>query len=155
MRRRHVKLLGAAAILLEVVLIVALVTSVFTLSSALTDSLRPSEGQEGPLGREERTEPSGGKIITYTLFGRNKGVLDAEVTLKLKLLSQEGDLIAEGADSKSIPAGSAAQLTVTFTIPFEDVQRYSLQTKEPKTLMTFECRTLFGLAGMGVTAEVD
>lgn len=121
MNRRHVKLLGAAAILLEVVLMVALVTSVFTLSSALTDSLRPSEGQEGPLGRKERSEPSGGKIITYTLFSRNKGVLDAEVKLKLKLLSQEGDLIAEGADSKSIPAGSAAWLTVRFTIPLEDV----------------------------------
>jgi len=128
----------------------------YTLATSLTESLmglleEPPEG-EGPLGMQMIIDPSGGVTLTLPFTVQNPGLMEVSVTLNLTLLSVDGEVIAEGSDSKRIPLGSSDELVVSLYVSPEDAVMF--ETSPPIWRLLFECRTLFDLVGIAVSAEM-
>lgn len=151
--KRTLKILGITITLLNVSLFIALVLSMFTVNYALMGSLMPEGGRE-PIRFEAATDPATRTTtINVLVTGRNQGVLDVLVRIGVKLLSPDGAIIAQGSDSKRIPAGSTAELSVKMNISAETILKYGLDSVKPTPALTFEFRTFFDLVGMSIEAR--
>jgi len=151
--KRTLKILGIGIILLNLFLLTALALSIFTVNASLMGSLSPEGGRE-PIRFETTIDPATRTTtINVLVTGRNQGVLDVLVRIGVKLLSPDGAIIAQGSDSKRIPAGSTAELSVKMQISAEDALKYGLDSVRPTSTFAFEFRTFFDLVGMSIEAR--
>jgi len=93
-------------------------------------------------------DPSTGITLTLPITVRNPGLLEISITLDVKVLSVGGEVIAEDINSKRIPPGSSHALSVSLFVPPDKVEDLA------GVRIFFECRTLFDLVGISLSAEV-
>jgi len=145
--RRLLKTLKVTLIILYIGFFVVLGASIDTLVGSVMGTM--TAGPE-PFKTSTSIDESGNQVITVSLIGRNRGMLETRMTLSISIMSPEGNIIAEGTDSKSIPAGSNSELLVRLTIPRSEVEKYALGGTQPSFKVVYECRTLFDLIGESI-----
>lgn len=151
--KRTLKILGITTTILSIFLFIALALSIFTVNYALMGSLMLEGGRE-TIRFETTIDPATRTMaINVLVTGRNPSVLDVLIRIRVKLLSPDGAIITQGSDSKRIPAGSTAELSVKMQISAEEALKYGLDSVRPTSTFTFEFRTFFNLVGMSIEAR--
>jgi len=146
MQIKHVKILSASTTIMEVFTYVLLAISIFTVVSSFMGSLSPEEGKE-PLKVE--ISPLGDAV--FSLKVKNSGLLDCTMKLNVKIMSKD-EVVAEGEESLTLPPKGEDELRLRLELTREQIEE--LETAHSRTFFSFESRTLYGLAGMGVRAEM-
>jgi len=124
----------------------------YTLAASLAESLMGLMGAPGEELLEMTIDPAGGVTLTLTFTGKNSGLMEVSATSNLELLSVDGEVIAEGSDSKRIPPGSSGELVVSLYVSPEDAAMF--ETSPPVIRLRFECRTLLDLVGLAISLEI-
>jgi hypothetical protein len=71
--------------------------------------------------------------------------------LNIKIMSGD-EVVSEGEDSVILPPKAEDELSVKLKLTKEEMEE--LETARSRAFFSFESRTLYGLAGMGVRAEM-
>jgi len=124
----------------------------YTLSVSIAETVMGLEPQEGEEQLEMTIDPDGGVTFTLLFNAHNPGLMEVSVALDFMLLSADGEVIAEGSDSKRIPSGSSDELVVSLHVSPEDAVMFV--TSPPVPHLHFECRTLSDLIGMAISVEM-
>ncbi len=90
------------------------------------------------------------ETLIFRLKVDNPGLIDNKMSIKLQLLSPEGNVLASGLDTKTISAGSTEELLITISLS-QDI----LEDIKPSLLLSIQSRTLFDLVGVGVSTKVE
>lgn len=147
MQIKHIKILSASATIMELFIYALLAISMFTVVSSFMGSLSPEEGKE-PLKVE--ISPLGDAV--FSLKVKNGGLLDSTMRLNIKIMSRD-EVVAEGEESLILPPKGEDELRLRLKLTKEQMEE--LETAHSRTFFSFESRTLYGLAGMGVRAEME
>lgn len=154
--RRPVRLLGVAIIILELAIFIISAASIYTILSTFTGSLMSEEqGAGSPIGMENQTDSlTGAQILNVKFNAKNNGPLEVLVKFRLRILTSDGTIVAEGEDAQRIPPDSAKQLVATLTVPKEEWQRFQEGRSDiAKGEFSFEIRSFFDLVGFGLSME--
>lgn len=154
-----VRILTIVSIVVTLCIFTIYGVSGYTLGASLTESFMGffEESPEGetPPGMQMSGDPSTGITLTLSFTAQNPGLLEVSVTLNLKILSVDGEVIAEGVGSKRIPPGLSDELVASLHIPPDKAETYLVPESHDLVLsIFFECRTLFDLVGIAVSAEI-
>jgi len=150
---RTLKILSVTIALLEITFFIVMTLSIFTLTLSIMGSLTPEAGKEPIRIAATTDQATGTTTVNAMAIGRNQGLLDILMTINFKILSPDNAIIAQGSDSKRIPAGSSAELSIKMTISKDDAIKYGLDSVKPISAFTFECKTFFNLIGMSIEAR--
>jgi len=141
-----------AAISLSAYVIFAI--SIYTLQSSFA-VLASAEGEKPPIRMNMDINPStGAATLTFLADVRNEGFLDLFALLKLKLLSEDRRVIAEGSDSGQVSLRSTDVLMVKMTLSREDAEKYLSGTAKAILYVLLEYRTFFNLIGIAISLEM-
>lgn len=146
MQIKYIKILSVSVTIMELFIYVLFAISAFTVVSSFMVTLSPEEGKE-PLKVE--ISPSGDAV--FSLKAKNSGLLDSTMKLNIKMMSKD-EVVAEGEESLTLPPRAEDELRLKLKLAKEQMEE--LKTAHSKTFFSFESRTLYGLAGMGVRAEI-
>ena len=94
----------------------------------------------------------GSVIITMSITVRNPGMMDITATLNIKLLSSEGEVIAESSDSRTVQPGSSSRFEADLYVSPEDALEF--ETSPPVVQLNLEIKTLSDLVGMSFSVEI-
>jgi hypothetical protein len=131
---------------MEVVVYALLVISMFTVVGSFMGSLSPGEGRE-PLRAE--VSPQGDAV--FSLKVKNSGLLDASMRLNIKIMAGD-EVVGWGEESVILPPKAEDELSVELKLAREQMEE--VEAARSRAFFSFETRTLYGLAGMGVRAEM-
>jgi hypothetical protein len=147
MQIKYIKILSASATIMELSIYVLLAISMFTVVNSLMGGLSPEEGKE-PL--EAEISPLGDAV--FSLKVKNDGLLDSTMKLNIKIMSKD-EVVAEGEESLILSPKAEDELKLRLKLSREQMEE--LKAAHPRIFFSLECRTLYGLAGMGVRAEME
>lgn len=143
----NTKILSASTTIAELSIYVLLAISMFTVVSSFMDSLSPEEGKETLEGE---ISPLGEAVFSLKVKN-SRGLLDSDMRLNIKIISKD-KIIAKGEESLTLPPKAEDELIVRLKLTKK--QREELEMARSRAFFSFETRTLYGLAGIGVTAEM-
>jgi hypothetical protein len=143
MKRKASKILSAAIIVLYVSLLIVSSTSLFSISSTLVGSLERVED----VRFDSTMNPLTGVVdLAVRVPIRNRGIIEVNVSVAVKLVSADGTVVAEGSDSRRIGPGETEELLVVATFLRGTVDGADL---------SFECRAFFDLVGLSFSMRVE
>jgi len=143
MKRKASKILSATIIILYVSLLIVSSTSLFSISSTLVGSLERVED----VRLDFTTNPLTGVVdLAVRVPIRNRGIIEVNVKVAVKLVSADGTVVAEGSDSKRIGPGETKDLLVVATFLRGTIDGADL---------AFECRAFFDLVGLSFSMRVE
>lgn len=127
----------------------------FTLATSFSESLsgltQSFEGDDSEL-LQMTVNLDGSVIITMSITVRNPGMMDITATLNIKLLSSEGEVIAESSDSRTVQPGSSSRFEADLYVSPEDALEF--ETSPPVVQLNLEIKTLSDLVGMSFSVEI-
>jgi len=136
------RLLTVVSIVATLGVYAVIIASSYTMATSL------AQNAMGLTAFQVSGDPSTGITLTLPITVRNPGLLEISITLDVKVLSVGGEVIAEDIDYKRIPSGSSHALSVSLFVPPDKVENLA------GVRIFFECRTLFDLVGISLSAEV-
>jgi len=145
-----VRIMTIVSIVATVCVYAVMGVSAYTSVASLAQSVMGLQSS----GMQMSGDPSTGVTLTLSATVWNPGLLEVSATLKLKLLSADKEVIAEGVGSKRIPLGSSENLIVSLYVPPEKAQTYLKDSHSVTFSISFEFRTLFDLVGMSISVEM-
>jgi len=145
-----VRVLAVVSIVATLCVYAVMGVSGYTLAVSFAQSVMGLQSS----GMQMSGDPSTGVTLTLPIVMRNPGLLEVNATLKLKLLSVDKEVIAEGVGSKRIPPGSSENLIVSLYVSPEKAQTYLTDPSGVTFSISFEFRTLFNLVGMSISVEM-
>jgi len=155
-RKNVVKALRFCIIGLVLLTIVLFTVSLYTLFTGLLGAISTF----GPPQLNKNT-PTGDWELTFEANPRNNGVLGVRLFIHLGIRNSSGEYIAVNSTSVYIAPGGQSPFSLTLTIPYEVVQKYSLAGEQGARVvfeMMFGIRTLGDLVGftqiMRIAGEV-
>ena len=156
-RKNVVKALRFCIIGLVLLTIVLFTVSLYTLFTGLLGAV---SGDTFGLKLNKNT-PTGDWELTFEANPRNNGVLGVRLFIHLGIRNSSGEYIAVNSTSVYIAPGGQSPFSLTLTIPYEVVQKYSLAGEQGARVvfeMMFGIRTLGDLVGftqiMRIAGEV-
>jgi len=143
MKRKASKILSATIIVLYVSLLIVSSTSLFSISSTLVGSLERVED----VRFDSTTNPLTGVVdLAVRVPIRNRGIIEVNVSVAVKLVSADGTVVAEGSDSRRVGPGETEELLVVATF---------LRGTVDSADLSFECRAFFDLVGLSFSMRVE
>jgi len=143
MKRKASKILSATIIVLYASLLIVSSTSLFSISSTLVGSLERVED----VRFDSTTNPLTGVVdLAVRVPIRNRGIIEVNVSVAVKLVSADGTVVAEGSDSRRIGPGETEELLVVATF---------LRGTVDSADLSFECRAFFDLVGLSFSMRVE
>ena len=143
MKRKASKILSATIIVLYVSLLIVSSTSLFSISLTLVGSLERVED----VRFDSTTNPLTGVVdLAVRVPIRNRGIIEVNVSVAVKLVSADGTVVAEGSDSRRIGPGETEELLVVATF---------LRGTVDSADLSFECRAFFDLVGLSFSMRVE
>lgn len=143
--KKYIRVLSVLAPLMELLIYGLFAVSMFTLVSSLVGSLTPVDGK-APFSVD--VSPSGDAV--FLLKVRNQGLLEATMRFRIEIMLK--DEVVAGEKSATLPPNAEEEVGIKLKLTERQMEEVS--TQNPKVFLSFEGRTLNGLAGMGVKAQI-
>jgi len=152
---KKLKLLGYGIIALQIATAVIAALSIYTDLTSFMGSLSGGENG-GALRLENRTDTvTGAQILTIKVNMQNKGFLEIVATFRLRVLTEQNEVVTEAQDAQRIPPGGSKELAATVTISKEEWEMFQAGTSNISTAQFFfEVRSFFDLIGFGASIDV-
>jgi len=107
------------------------------------------EGDLLPFGINTTIDAVGNMVISFIFTVRNPGLLEIKVTLNMRILSVDGEVIAEDTGEIRVRPGLESKLPLSLTIQPKFVNLHEL-----RGVVSIKYRTLFDLIGTKVSIDM-
>ena len=150
--RGVLRALTVVFIVLTICVYAVLGVSTYTLARSISSSLMGITMQEGdllPFGINTTIDAVGNMVISFIFTVRNPGLLEIKVTLNMRILSVDGEVIAEDTGEIRVRPGLESKLPLSLTIQPKFVNLHEL-----RGVVSIKYRTLFDLIGTKVSIDM-
>jgi len=148
---RHLKALEITGRVLGIAFFVLMAVTMHAMVGSFMGSLPAGED---PFTMDYAENPAGEINLRLSMLVRNEGIIEAQMRLKVEVLTPDGEAIGRDESSKLVPPRSTDNLTVNIIVTRDDARKYLSGGAQPHFRIFFECRTIYGLVGMGIRIEV-
>ena len=152
-RHNFIKTLPIISLVIALIIYVLMGVSGYTAATALTSSLMGLSGStEDDSFINVIENPDDSMTFEFNLPANNPGVIGITAVLNSTLVSDQGNVIANGIKSQSVPPGYITYLTLTMSVSPEVAETFE---SHPLTLIIeIKCQTLFQLVEISVCVEI-
>jgi hypothetical protein len=145
------RIISIMAVAFELGLIVSFSTVAYSTLATLAATLQGQRSIEAKMDLDPTT--GDGKINLSIAIG-NRGLYRIYVGLRVRLLTDSGQQIAEGSDFKYIEPGEEGDLRLVLTLSRDEVEQLMVVPTKPHFVATFDFRTFFDLVSFAVDLEM-
>jgi len=144
------RVISIIAVALELGLMVSFSTVAYSALATLVANLQG----EKPIEMKMELDPAtGGGKINLSIDVGNRGFYRIYVGLRVRLLTDLGQQIAEGSDFKYIEPGDKGELHLVLVLSREEMERFGMGQSKIHFVATFDFRTFFDLVSFRADLE--
>jgi hypothetical protein len=133
------RVLGIGIMIIQLVSVVGFTAGFHTILEVYNTAI---SGGTGGGTEIEMTDPV---VIPYSVSPRNRGYLEARLTVTLSLVAEGAEVIATESREATIPPGEQASLDLELTMPLSTAQMYLGEGSNAEWVLELRITTLYDL----------
>jgi len=142
-------MLGIGIMIIQLVSVIGFTAGFHTIFEVYNTAI---PGGAGGGTEIEMTDPV---VIPYSVSPRNRGYLEAELTVTLSLVAEGEEVIATESMEVTIPPGEQVSLGLELTIPLNIAQEYLGEGSNAEWVLELGITTLYDLVSFSNTITMS